>query len=173
MNLSMKEVKEITGLPDRRIKQLSESGVLSLKLRTGKGKFRKYSTMNLVELAIAEKLADIGIELNRICIIVPAFSKMIIERINKLTKDIDTLRSDELMGMFLIVTKDKIGAIYHSDPLGQSLAIVTNVSSKEREAGSLSEVYGQFAEANGAIYLRVDELIMSIVQKVNGIDVSR
>ena len=58
-----KEVEKITGVPARRIQFYTENGALSVdKLHTGRGRERKYSGENILELLVINELAKRKVE---------------------------------------------------------------------------------------------------------------
>ncbi len=165
MDLTMKEVIQITGMPNRRIKQLAESGVLSLELKTGKGVFRKYSTLNLIELSIAERLADMGVELNYICKLVPSISKQVSIRIGTKTKNIDTLSPGDIPpGLFVVIQKDII-EITDMD----TMKTCKNVVSSALELFDGEKLFEFLAGMGGvgAIIIRLDGIINDMVRAVS------
>ena len=62
-----KKVEEITGIPARRIQFYTDSGLISLEDRhTGRGRERKYTKRNLLELLIIKELSRLKVELSQI-----------------------------------------------------------------------------------------------------------
>jgi DNA-binding transcriptional MerR regulator len=62
-----KEVEEITGIPARRIQFYSDNGLLNLaEASPGRGRERKYTKTNLLELLVVKELAKRKIELSEI-----------------------------------------------------------------------------------------------------------
>ena len=71
-----KEVEELTGVPARRIQFYTENGVLSVnELRTGRGRERKYSRENILEILVIKELAKMRVEFAEIRRIVNKLAK--------------------------------------------------------------------------------------------------
>ena len=71
-----KEVEELTSVPARRIQFYTENGVLSVdELRTGRGRERKYSRKNILELLVVNELAKMKVEFAEIRRIVNKLAK--------------------------------------------------------------------------------------------------
>ncbi|NQV01842.1 MAG: MerR family transcriptional regulator [Bacteroidia bacterium] len=70
-----KEAEEITGIPARRIQFYSDNGLLHLaQASPGRGRERKYTKQNLLELLVIKELAKRKIELSeikRIMVVLP------------------------------------------------------------------------------------------------------
>jgi DNA-binding transcriptional MerR regulator len=72
-----KEVAEITGLPYRNIQFYTEQGVVvPIENAGGRGKFRRYSSWNLVSFLIAGELSYYGMTVGEIKNIVQTFNKI-------------------------------------------------------------------------------------------------
>ena len=64
--ITRKDVEEITRIPARRIQFYTDNGLVTIDRETGKGRERRYSLRNVIELLIVAELAKHRIELNKI-----------------------------------------------------------------------------------------------------------
>ena len=135
---SISEVKKITGIEVRRIKHFTESGLLSVKARTGTGRSREYSLSNIIEIGICERLSSSGIALSKLQWIMATLLK------DQIPFFIENAASD-LPGIFLIVKEDDVKLSTFWD--------------KNYKPGN--EVVIDMTAANKAIVIRIDDLIES------------